>query len=66
LDIRQLQGCQVLCTEKDAVKLWKYWPQALAVPLIQTLEPAFLAALDTLLAQTLAAKLSSSHGHQTA
>jgi tetraacyldisaccharide 4'-kinase len=66
LDIRQLQGCQVLCTEKDAVKLWKYWPQALAVPLIQTLEPAFLAALDTLLTQTLAAKLSSSHGHQTA
>jgi hypothetical protein len=38
----------------------------LAVPLVQTLEPAFLTALDTLLDQTLAAKLSSSHGHQTA
>ena len=66
LDTRQLNGYQVLCTEKDAVKLWKFWPQALAVPLIQTLEPAFLSALDGLLDQTLAAKLSSEHGHQTA
>jgi tetraacyldisaccharide 4'-kinase len=55
-----------LCTEKDAVKLWHYLPTALAVPLIQTLEPAFLAALDSLLDATLAAKLSSGHGHQTA
>jgi tetraacyldisaccharide 4'-kinase len=61
-----LRGYQVLCTEKDAVKLWKFWPQALAVPLVQTLEPAFLTALDHLLDQTLAAKLSSRHGHQTA
>ena len=66
LDMAQLQGFQVLCTEKDAVKLWKFWPQALAVPLVQTLEPDFLAALDGLLDQTLAAKLSSGHGHQTA
>jgi tetraacyldisaccharide 4'-kinase len=66
LDTRPLQGYHVLCTEKDAVKLWKYWPQALAVPLVQTLEPAFLTALDALLDQTLAAKLSSKHGHQTA
>ena len=66
LDTRLLRGYQVLCTEKDAVKLWKFWPQALAVPLVQTLEPTFLAALDALLDQTLAAKLSSRHGHQTA
>jgi tetraacyldisaccharide 4'-kinase len=66
LDTRQLKGYQVLCTEKDAVKLWKFWPQALSVPLVQTLEPAFLTALDDLLDQTLAAKLSSAHGHQTA
>jgi tetraacyldisaccharide 4'-kinase len=65
-DTRQLQGYQVLCTEKDAVKLWKFWPQALAVPLVQTLDPAFLAALDAMVDQTLAAKLSSTHGHQTA
>jgi tetraacyldisaccharide 4'-kinase len=66
LDAAALQGYQVLCTEKDAVKLWRYLPTALAVPLIQTLEPAFLAALDSLLDATLAAKLSSGHGHQTA
>lgn len=66
LDTSRLTGYQVICTEKDAVKLWKYWPQALAVPLVQTLEPAFLTALDGLLDQTLAAKLSFGHGHQTA
>lgn len=66
LDTSQLQGHQVLCTEKDAMKLWKVWPQALAVPLLQTLEPAFLAALDDRLDAVLAAKLSSMHGHQTA
>jgi tetraacyldisaccharide 4'-kinase len=66
LDTAILQGYQVLCTEKDAVKLWRYLPTALAVPLIQTLEPAFLAALDHLLDATLAAKLSSGDGHQTA
>jgi tetraacyldisaccharide 4'-kinase len=65
-DITQLQGYQVLCTEKDAVKLWKFWPEALAVPLHQTLEPAFLHALDRSLDAVLAAKLSSSNGHQTA
>ncbi len=66
LDCTQLQGYQVLCTEKDAAKLWRVWPQALAVPLQQTLEPAFLAALDAMLDAVCAAKLSSSHGHQTA
>ena len=66
LDTAPLNGYQVLCTEKDAVKIWKFWPQALAVPLVQSLEPAFLTTLDHLLDQTLAAKLSSRHGHQTA
>lgn len=66
LDAGQWQGYRVLCTEKDAVKLWKICPTALAVPLLQTLEPAFLEALDRMLDTVLAAKLSSSHGHQTA
>lgn len=35
----------ILCTEKDAVKLWERFPQAIAVPLVQTMEPAFFAAL---------------------
>jgi len=52
----------LICTEKDAVKLWNYEPNALAVPLLFTPEPAFLRALDSLLD----AKLSSSNGHQTA
>jgi tetraacyldisaccharide 4'-kinase len=65
LDTADLRGYQVVCTEKDAVKLWKYWPQALAVPLVQTLEPAFLRTLDGILDGVLAAKLSSIHGHQT-
>lgn len=36
----------VICTEKDAVKLWHHQPDALAVPLRVELEPGFLAALD--------------------
>lgn len=46
----------VLCTEKDARKLWRRQPDALAVPLCFSPQPAFLAALD--------AKLSSLDGHQ--
>ena len=60
---------QLICTEKDAAKLWAKDPSALAVPLIQTVEPAFWAALNT---QVDAwpdtkpdAKLSSPHGHPT-
>jgi tetraacyldisaccharide 4'-kinase len=36
----------LLCTEKDAVKLWAHCPQAWAVPLDFKPEPAFFAALD--------------------
>jgi tetraacyldisaccharide 4'-kinase len=51
-------GQVLLCTEKDAVKLWRRTPAALAVPLVFEPEPAFFAALD--------AKLSSNDGHQAA
>lgn len=51
----------LVCTEKDAVKLWHLAPDALAVPLVFTPEPAFFAALDAKLS-----KLSSSDGHQAA
>ena len=54
----KLEGAVLLCTEKDAVKLWRKAPDALAVPLVFTPEPAFLAALD--------AKLSSVDGLQAA
>jgi len=36
----------LLCTEKDAAKLWRHAPDALAVPLVVTLDAGFLAALD--------------------
>jgi tetraacyldisaccharide 4'-kinase len=39
----------LLCTEKDAEKLWRVAPDALAIPLQQTMEPAFFDALDRLL-----------------
>ncbi len=42
----------LLCTEKDAAKLWQRQPTALAVPLLLTPEPAFWNALDSLLAKT--------------
>jgi tetraacyldisaccharide 4'-kinase len=51
----------LLCTEKDAAKIWQHHPQAWAVPLVQTPEPGFFQALN----QLIAARLSSRHGHQT-
>ncbi|WP_332777842.1 tetraacyldisaccharide 4'-kinase [Polaromonas sp.] len=66
-------GSTVLCTEKDAVKLFAMPPAAqvrlLAVPLEFSPEAAFLAALDGLLSPLLSSPLSqlpSDHGHQTA
>lgn len=55
----------LICTEKDAIKLWQQHPDALAVPLEFTPEPAFLAALDALLDATPVTPLSSTHGHTT-
>jgi tetraacyldisaccharide 4'-kinase len=51
-------GYTLLCTEKDALKLWRRAPDALALPLVFEPEPAFFRALD--------AKLSSLDGHQAA
>lgn len=48
----------LICTEKDAVKLWRHAPGALAVPLQFMPEPGFFHALD--------AKLSSGDGYQAA
>ncbi len=57
----------LLCTEKDAVKLWHTYPQAWAVPLVFTPDPGMLQALDGLVDARLGAKLSSamtSHGNR--
>ncbi|MES2363115.1 MAG: tetraacyldisaccharide 4'-kinase [Pseudomonadota bacterium] len=59
-------GTTLLCTEKDAVKLFRLPAMAsirlLAVPLQFVPEPAFLSAVDALLAPLLS-QLPSSHGH---
>jgi tetraacyldisaccharide 4'-kinase len=47
-------GHPLLCTEKDANKLWPHEPAALAVPLEISLEAAFWPALDNLVAQRMA------------
>lgn len=52
------EGVQLLCTEKDAAKLWTRAPSALAVPLEFSIEPAFFEALD--------ARLSSLDGSEAA
>lgn len=52
---------ELVCTEKDAVKLWPSDPDAWAVPLLLEPEAGFFQALDL----QLDAKLSSRHGHQT-
>jgi tetraacyldisaccharide 4'-kinase len=51
-------GQTLVCTEKDAVKLWRQAPDALAVPLEFAPSPEFFDALD--------AKLSSLDGYQAA
>lgn len=53
---------ELVCTEKDAVKLWRLRPDAWAVPLQLEIDPAFWRSLDRLLD----AKLSSLDGPQTA
>jgi tetraacyldisaccharide 4'-kinase len=58
-------GYVLLCTEKDAVKLWAQHPDALAVPLDFIPAPGFLAAMDRLLDAAQSARLSSPHGHTT-
>jgi len=42
-------GAVLICTQKDAAKLWPQCPQALAAVLEQRSEPGFFQALDALL-----------------
>ncbi|MFZ9335508.1 MAG: tetraacyldisaccharide 4'-kinase [Burkholderiaceae bacterium] len=59
-------GAPLVCTEKDAVKLWRHRPDAWAVGLDATLPPAALQSLDTLLQAARQRRLSSGHGHPSA
>ena len=45
------QRLRLICTDKDAVKLWTRHPDALAVPLATQLDPRFFVALDDWLNQ---------------
>lgn len=53
----------VLCTEKDAVKLWRLRPDAWAVPLDVEFEPGFWTAFDR---RVRGPRLSSADGSETA
>ena len=70
-------GRALLCTEKDAVKLWDHQPEAWAVPLQLHIPPGFWQALDEWLNRQglipttapqhrASAPVSSAHGQQTA
>ena len=59
------EGYAIICTEKDAAKLWSIAPRAWAVPLVFQPESAFFTAVDTAVSEQRAAKLSSAHGHTT-
>ena len=56
-------SAQIVCTEKDASKVWRIDPSALAVPLNFDLDASFLSALDKLLADLPHSPLSSVHGN---
>jgi len=51
----------VLCTEKDASKLWSVFPQAWSVALEVRLDPLFLEEFDLAWRH----RISSTHGHET-
>jgi tetraacyldisaccharide 4'-kinase len=57
-------GNMLVCTEKDAMKLWPHDAQAWAVPLEFAPEPAFFAAIDAWI-ESFGPKLSSRHGTKT-
>lgn len=54
---------QIVCTEKDALKVWPIYPDALAVPLNFELDASFLSTFDKLLADLPHSSLSSGHGN---
>jgi tetraacyldisaccharide 4'-kinase len=59
------EGYRLICTEKDAAKLWQTVPDAWAVPLRFEPTPDFFAAVDAHVERRKEAALSSLHGHPT-
>jgi len=65
-----VKGYRLICTEKDAVKLWPCYPDTLAVPLQCELPEAFWREFDARLKVLLqhsprVESVSSPHGHTT-
>lgn len=61
---KDLAPYQLICTEKDAFKLWDIVPDVVAIPLEQKSEPEFFQRLDAHIDSAMAARLSSTDGHQ--
>jgi tetraacyldisaccharide 4'-kinase len=59
------EGYSIICTEKDAAKLWSTAPDAWAVPLVFEPHPAFFDAVTARVTTHLSTKLSLTHGHKT-
>jgi len=57
IDLQAWATHQIVCTEKDAVKLWQFCPDALAVPLRQTMDPDLLAQLQRVLSAKRSARI---------
>lgn len=55
----------LLCTEKDAVKLWERYPDTWAIPLEFIAEPSFFQTLDHLLEACDRSPVSSRNGRTT-
>jgi tetraacyldisaccharide 4'-kinase len=58
------EGYNIICTEKDAAKLWPLEPDAWAVPLVFSPQPAFFDAVTRRVANLMSTKLSSIHGYK--
>lgn len=59
------EGYHLICTEKDAAKLWVHYPNAWAIPLLQALPESFVRELDAALSSSNTSQVSSRHGHKT-
>ena len=51
--VNKYAGYSLICTQKDALKLWPIYPDALAVPLEFAPERAFFAAFEAALSAAL-------------
>ena len=60
---RSLGNFELICTEKDAPKLWPIAPHAWSVALVQTMDRACLDAIERQIKNRFGSRLSSQHGH---